>query len=344
MTLLFLWGGMDQVHFALGTDEGNLSSLRRAAVLNPYDSLLQGRIALAEASQGQKQQAIAALEQAVAINPYNLSLQQACARALIENGLFAEAYDHYAKMLEIFPNDPDALVNYGLLAARLGHPDVAIDSWERASQADPSQPNPHLYLAQGFEQKGEWAAAARNWEAFLKSAQTRPDDPIAGLGQQISARIQLADDQSRLGDARAASANYQSAIALALHSSDPKLGSLALARFADLEEKSGDVKSAAKSFQQGLALDEKAADPQGAASDWFNYGQFLRRHGLPEELAYACLLHAEELMAGTNGGDFETVKSVREQVERQLGKRALAIKADLPAALKRAAELPSDSF
>ena len=204
IVLLFLWGGMDQVHFALGTDEGNLSALRQAARLNPYDSMLQARIARAEAQEGRKDEEIAALTRAVAINPYNAALQHACARAMIEDGLYAQAYDHYAKMLDIFPRDPDALVNYGLLAARLGHPDVAIASWEKAAQVDPNQPNPHLYLAEALDQKGEFAAAARHWEAFLQLAAAHPDDPAAGTTQQTSATIQLADDESRIGHADAA--------------------------------------------------------------------------------------------------------------------------------------------
>jgi tetratricopeptide (TPR) repeat protein len=344
VALLFLWGGMDQVHFALGTDEGNLPALRQAARLNPYDSMLQARIALAEAKEGRRPEELAAFTRAVAINPYNAALQHACARALIQNGLYAEAYDHYAKMIVIFPRDFDALVNYGLLAARLGHPEVAMASWEKAEQADPNQPNPHLYLAEALDQKGDFAPGARHWKAFLRFASEHPDDPAAGAAQQTSATIQLADDESRLGNAAAASHTYSTAIALAQHTGDAKLESLALAHLADLQEKGGDVKSAASSYQRGLVLDEQAADPRSSSFDLFNYGQFLRRHGLPDELAYACFLRAERLMAGNGGNDLETVKSIRQQVESHLGQKAVAVQGNLPVMLARATELPTDSF
>jgi tetratricopeptide (TPR) repeat protein len=344
VALLFLWGGMDQVHFALGTDEGNLPALRQAAVLNPYDSMLQARIALAEAKEGRKPEELAALTRAVAINPYSAALQHARARALIQNGLYSEAYEHYAKMLAIFPRDTDALVNYGLLAAHLGHPDVALASWERAAQADPNQPNPHLYLAEALDQKGDLAGAAPHWEAFLRFAAAHPDDPAAGAVQQTSATIQLADDESRIGNAAAASRAYATAITLAQHGGDARLESLALVHLADLQEKSGDLKSAASSYQRGLALDEKAADPRSASFDWFDYGQFLRRHGLPDELAYACFLRAEGLMAGNAGNDLDTLISIRRQVEGRLGKKAAAVQGNLPVMLARATELPVDSF
>ena len=52
--LLFLWGGLDQLHFALATDESNLHSLLRASQLNPYDAMLQARIANASTKEDKK--------------------------------------------------------------------------------------------------------------------------------------------------------------------------------------------------------------------------------------------------------------------------------------------------
>ncbi len=217
VALLFLWGGMDQVRFALGTHEANLSALVNAARMNPYDSVVQARIASAQTKAGDRSAAIDALERAVNINPYDARAQQALGLALLQDGRYQDAYERYAKVLELFPRDPNALVNYGILAARLGHPEEAMDSWEKAVTVDPNQPNAHLYLAAAFDQKGEFAAAARHWDAFLRSAAANPDDPAAGIEQQISAAIQLADDQSRINRTDAALAGYHSAISMAQH-------------------------------------------------------------------------------------------------------------------------------
>ena len=344
IALLFLWGGIDQIRFALGTHEGNLSALTSAVRMNPYDSVVQARVASAQTQAGDREAAIAALERAVAINPYDAGLQQACARAMIEDGRYEDAYARYAKMLELVPRDPNALINYGLLAARLGHADEAMDSWEKAVTVDRNQPNAHLYLAQAFDQRSEPAAAARHWSAFLEFAAAHPDDPAAGAQQQTSAEIQLADDESRINHGAAAVAGYRSAIAMAQRTADNKLESLAFAHLADLQEKTGDVKSAADSYQRGLALDAKTGDAHAEALDWFNYGQFLRRHGLPDDLAYACLLQAEKLLAGTGGAELDTVKTIRRQVEIQLGNRAGASQKNLPALLARAGGLPTQSF
>jgi tetratricopeptide (TPR) repeat protein len=334
--LIFLWGGMDQIHFALGTDDGNLPALLRAARMAPYDSMLQARIASAETKAGRRNEALRALQQAVAINPWNAALQHSYARVLIEDGRYADAYEHYGKMLANFPRNADALINYGLLAARLGLPDKAMDSWEKAVDVDPTQPNPHLYLAEAFDQRGEPAAAARHWGLFLRFAAAHPDDPAIRGETEISAAIQMADDEARTNQPDAALTAYLSAIARAESAGDARLESLALAHLADLQEKAGDAKAAARSHQRGLALDAKAGDPHSEGFDWFNYGQFLRRRGLPDELPYACFLQAESLLANAGGSDLETVRTIRRQMEIRLGKKAAATQKNLPALLERA--------
>ncbi len=344
VALLFLWGGMDQVRFALGTHETNLSALVSAARMNPYDSVVQARIASAQTKAGDRSGAIEALERAVDVNPYDVRAQQALGLALLEDGRYEDAYDRYGKMLELFPRDPNALVNYGILAARFGHPEMATDAWEKAVTVDPNQPNAQLYLAAAYDQRGEPAAAARHWEAFLRYAAAYPDDPAAGIEQQITAAIQLADDQSRVKRNDASFAEYRNAIALAERAGDTKLESLAFAHLADLQEKTGDVKSAADSYQRGLALDAKSTDPHADALDWFNYGQFLRRHNKPDELIYACLLHAEQLLGSAGGADLETVKTIRRQVESRMGSKAATSQKELPALLARAGDLPTQSF
>ena len=336
--VLFLWGGFDQFHFALRTDEGNLPALLRAAQINPYDSFVEERIARAETQQGQHDQAIAALIRAVALNPSSITLQQAAARAMIAAGRYADAYALYQKMLERFPRDADALTNYGLLAARLGHPEEAIDSWQKSVDINPDQPNAHLYLAEAFDQRGEPAAAARHWNLFLRYAvatpRSTPDATNLSRQQILAATIQLADDESRINQSVAALARYDSAIAQAQQAGDAKLESLALVHRADLQARNGDAAAAARSYQRALVLDAQTDDAQAAALDWFNYGQFLRSQNAPDELAYACLLHAAHLLNGAPGSELATVQTARRQVESKMGAKAAGVaQKNLPGSL-----------
>jgi len=340
--LLLLWGGFDQFHFALRTAEGNLPALLRASQINPYDSFVEERIARAETQQGQRDQAVAALTRAVAINPSSIAIQQAAARAMIADGRYADAYAHYQKMLERFPRDADALTNYGLLAARLGHPEEAMDSWQKSVDVKPNQPNAHLYLAEAFDQRGEPAAAARHWNSFLQLAaanpQSSPGAPSFTQQQILAATVQFADDEVRINQSAAALTQYDLAVAQAQQIGDAKLESLALVHRADLQSKNGDAAAAAQSYQRGLALDAKSGDAQAEALDWFNYGQFLRRQNAPDEMVYACFRHAEVLLSSASGSELATVQSARSQVENKVGaKAAAAAQANLPAQLGRAA-------
>ena len=261
---------------------------------------------------------------------------------MIADGRYADAYAHYQKMLERFPRDADALTNYGLLAARLGHPEEAMDSWQKSVDVNPNQPNAHLYLAEAFDQRGEPAAAARHWNSFLQfaaaSPQTAPDAPAFSRQQILAATIQLADDESRINQSVAALARYDSAIAQAQQAGDAKLESLALVHRADLQARNGDAAAAARSYQRALALDAQTGDAQAAALDWFNYGQFLRGQNAPDELAYASLLHAEHLLNGATGSELATVQTARHQVENKMGAKAAGVaQKNLPAELERAA-------
>jgi tetratricopeptide (TPR) repeat protein len=344
--LLFLWGGMDQIHFALSNNDEDLSSLQRAADMNPYDSALNARIAIAEAKAGNHDEAVAALAEAVDLNPANIGLRQAYARALIEAGRYDDAYALYQKTLKTFPHDVDSLVNFGLLAARLGNSDLAIDSWQKAVDVNPNETNANLYLAQAFDHKGEPATAARHWEIFLRLAASQPEDShVTTKDQIISATIQLADDESAIQRSDSALARYQSAIILAQNENNLRLESLALAHLADLQEKKNDASAAAQSYQRSLALDTKAGDPLAEGFDWFNYGQFLRRHQLPKDLAYACFLRAENLLASANPAQLETVQAARRQLESEMGKKSPAeAQKDLPALLARATNLSAGSL
>ncbi|HTW23643.1 MAG TPA: hypothetical protein VMD78_08590, partial [Candidatus Baltobacteraceae bacterium] len=346
--LFFLWGAADQVRFALGTDNESLPSMMRAAAMNPYDTMVLTRIGHAQETAGQSDKAIATLTRAADLNPGNATLQQSCALAMIASGRYQEAYDRYKKMLAVLPNNSDALVNYGLLAMRLGHPsEEAINSWQKAIAADPRRADAYLYLAQTSDQDGEVSTAVRNWHSYLALA-AAPDSNIP-LEQRIPATIQMADDEARLNQSAAALADYSLAVSLAeVGKGDPKLQSIALGRLADLQEKTGDARAAAASYQRGLALDALVGDPQGEASDWFNYGQFLRRHALPDNLAYACFVRAENLLANNAGQALDTVKAARRQFDAQLGKKAAAVQNDVQlnfaALLAGATRLPASSF
>jgi len=343
--LLFFWGGLDQFHFAMRTADGNLPALLRAASMNPYDSSVQARIATAATIAGHNDEAAAALVRAVEINPANIGLQHACARALIAAGRYSDAYSHYQKMLAIFPRDTDALVNYGILAAKLGHPEEAIDSWQKAIDINPEDARAHLYLAGAYDQRREIASAARHWNAFVTYETAHPGDPAVPRDQVTLATIHLADDEAQLNQNSAARTQFEFALTLAEQTANPKLESLALVRLADLQEKLQDSSGAAQSYQRALALDAKGSDPETEGLDWFNYGQFLRRRAIPNDLVYACFLQSEKLLTPTAGPNLTTVQTMKRQIETKMTQAEIAKShKNLADLLTRSTTVTSTSF
>jgi tetratricopeptide (TPR) repeat protein len=342
--LLLFWGGMDLLHFYWANVSAGLTSLQRAARMNPEDSVLQTRLSRAADAAGNRDLALAALKQAAEVNPSNLGLQEAYARGLIVAGRDADAYALYQKLLVRLPQNASALLNYGLLAQRLGHPEEAEDSWQRAVAADPTQTNAQLYLAQALEQRGELLAAARHYRAYLDIVAKHPAEHAGEEERVISALVKVADADAATHKTADALHGYQAASQFAEEIKHPGLQSLALVHAADTEEGAGAIAQAAQFFQQALMIDEAQGEPRATASDWFDYGQFLLRHKQPERFVFACFCRAQDLLSTTPGEELSTVAASRSASEARLGPSARALRAQLSKLLSEALSLPPAAF
>jgi tetratricopeptide (TPR) repeat protein len=341
---LLLWGAMDQFHFYWANVSASLPSLERAARWNPDDSVLQSRLAAAAGAAGKQDLALSALKHAAEVNPVNRGLQDAYAHGLIVAGQDAEAYAFYEKLLNRWPQDGNALLNYGVLAAKLQHPEEAVNAWQRAVAADPTQTNAQLYLAQALEQQGELQAAARHYRTYLEVVSDHPSQH-AGEGLTIiSALIKVADSDAAVGKTDEALQGYQGAARFAEKLKNPGLRSLALAHAAEAQEKSGAVGQAAQSFQQALMIDETQGEPRAAAVDWFNYGQFLERQKQTERLIFACFYRAQDLMSTNPGKELDAITAARAASETRLGPAARGLPAQLSKLLSEVLSLPASTF
>jgi tetratricopeptide (TPR) repeat protein len=212
-------------------------------------------------------------------------------------------------------------VNYGLLAAKFQHPEAALDAWNKALAIDPTQVNAHLYLAQAYDQTGQPASAARHWKAYLDSSSAAASSDAAQK-QAIIGTIALGDDETQLNQTADAMKRFELAREMAEQANQPKLQSLALMHLADAQEKSHNLAGALASYQTALKLDATAGDAFAEGLDWFNYGQFLRRRNVEDDLVYACFVRAESLMSAKPGTEFDTVQAIRRQFAAKLGKQA----------------------
>jgi tetratricopeptide (TPR) repeat protein len=344
VALLLAWAAMDQLHFYWSSEADSLPALERAAKLNPNDSAIQTRLARAETLVGKRDASLLALERAATIRPESFPQQEAYARGLIEAGRAAEAYVQYQKMLRDWPRNMDALVNYGLLAQRQGHGDEAIDSWQRAIEIDPGQANAQIYLAQALDGRGEAQAAARHYRAYLQIAAAHRDEHRNEATTVIAALIKVADADTAAHQQDEALRGYNAAVEFAEKAKVQALESLALAHLADLQEKRGNVADAAQAYQRALGIDASLSDPVSAASDWFNYGQFLQRQHQRERLVFACYLRAEELVNTSPGATLDTIAQARAESEARLGREAAVVRRSNVVVEKEALNLPASSL
>lgn len=341
---LLVWGGIDRLHFYWANVSASLSSLQRAARLNPDDSALQTRLAHAAQAAGNTNVALAALQRAAEVSSDNLVLQESYARALITAGRNEDAFALYKKVLDRVPQNANALVNYGLLAERLGRGEEAMESWQQAVAADPTQTNAQLYLAQAQEQRGETQSAARHYRAYLQVVAKHPADHKGEGATVISALIKVADADAAALKNHEAIQGYHTAAQFAERTHNGSLQSLALAHAATAQEQSGAFGDAAQSFQQALMLDETQGEERAAATDWYNFGKFLRRQKQPERLVFACFYRAEDLMSTTPGTELTAIVSAREESEARLGAEARGLRSRLSKLLSEALSLPPSAF
>jgi tetratricopeptide (TPR) repeat protein len=329
VALLFLWAGVDQLHFWWSSEASALPALQRAAKLNPDDSAVQVRLARAEQLAGQRDASLAAMQRAAALNPANFSLQESYGRSLIEAGHDVDAYAQFQWIITRWPRNADALVDYGMLAHRLGHDEEAVDNWQRAVDVDPGQANAQLYLAQVLDQQGELQAAARHYRIFMEIIAAHHAKNSADTGPVLAALIKVADADAAIHHNGDASKGYNAAAGFADKAGEKTLESLALIHLADLQEKQGDVRGAVLSYQRALQLDAALSDARSAASDWFNYAQFLRKQQQPERYVFACLLHAENALQNTPSEELTVVSQARKESEARLGPEASEVRRKL---------------
>jgi Tfp pilus assembly protein PilF len=329
VALLFVWAAVDQLHFWWSSEASSLPVLQRAAALNPDDSSVQVRLARAEQRAGQRDAALAAMQRAATLSPANLALQESYGRSLIEAGRDAGAYQQFQKIIARWPRNADALVNYGILADRLGHGGEAVDSWQRAVDVDSTQSNAQLYLAQALDRQGELQAAARHYRIYLDLIAARHEKNPADIAPALAAFIKVADADAAINHSSDAAKGYAAAAGFADRAGEKTLESLALVHLADLQEKQRDIHGAAQSYQRALQLDAQLSDPRSAASDWFNYAQFLHNQQQPERYVFACLLQSEYAMQRAPGEELTVISQARQESEARLGPETAAVRRKL---------------
>jgi tetratricopeptide (TPR) repeat protein len=340
LVLLLLWGTVDQVRYYLALHSEDLQDLRHAAALDSFDTSLQMRLARRALEEGKPEDAVAAARKAVAANPSDPVPRRALLKYLIEQKRLPEAYDLTRDSLRRFPKDANVLVNHGILALQLGHPEEAVHSWRQAIAVDRSQASVYLYLAGELQREGKADEAIPHYMAFLeKVAQGSPQERPAAQ-TVISAALKLGECQVQANHPEQAVKSYQLAEKIAAETGDGRLQSLAIMNQAGLQAGAGKTSEALRLYHTTLRLDADLRDQSLEAADWYSYALFLRDAGFSKRLVYACLLKSESLAKASGSAPaLKDVSQIRADTEKGMGNQAASLRRDPRPAIEEALTL-----
>ena len=337
---LLIWGSVDQARHYLALHADDLGDLKRAAVLDSFDSEVQARLARKELEIGETRAAEDAWKRAIAANPADPAPRQALLRFLLEQKRFDEAFTLTEASLKYSPKDPNLLVDRGLLSLQRGNAEEALASWNEALKIDPDRPATHLYLAHELDREGKSEEAASHyWNYLQRMGQQRPE---ARLPADILVGIvlRMAECQVRSAKPDLALRSYQMAEKLASQTGQAKLESIADVNEAQLQAKAGKVNESLRLYRHALELDDTTGDKAASAVDWFSYGSFLEQAGFPPKFAYACMVKSE--LVGKSVAQPALPASVaetRSALEKRLGAEAVVIRRDPESTLQDALRL-----
>ena len=178
---LVLLAGLDQWRYRLALRESDPAALAAAARVNPYDSVVQGRLL----------------------------------RTLVERGDDDALRAHLEATIARNPGDVDALVNAGVLARRQARPGDAERHWTDALARDPDLTQVQLYLAELLDEQDRAADAAQHYRAYLEQVveQGRTASPDPSV--VIPVVLKFGDALSRSGQPGGARSQFELAAAMA---------------------------------------------------------------------------------------------------------------------------------
>jgi hypothetical protein len=157
----------------------------------------------------------AALAAAARVNPYDSVVQGRLLRTLVEGGDDEALRTHLEATIARNPGDLDALVNAGVLARRQGRRGDAERHWNDALGHDSSLTQVQLYLAELFDEQEQSADAARHYQVYLEQVVAQASGTTPDPAAIIPVVLKFGDALARSGQPAAARTQFELAAAVA---------------------------------------------------------------------------------------------------------------------------------
>jgi tetratricopeptide (TPR) repeat protein len=185
-------------------DEGDVDTslelLREAVSRQPSNVAALELMAEAAQRAGRWQEAEFALKSALSLQPDNISLKLRLGEVSLAMDEVSAARDVFRELTARYPHSDRAWASLGLLDARLGIQDRALEELAKALAENPLLPEVQLASGELLLAKGETAAAM---DALRSAANLLQDDPQlqARLGQALLAQGDIAQAVTHLRNA-----------------------------------------------------------------------------------------------------------------------------------------------
>lgn len=186
-----VWGQLGDAYLRVGDVERGLPCLDEAVTVD-VDHLASRRLLtrhfLAAADGAHARQHA---EEWVRLQPQDPSSRQALGRAFSQLGMWQQAIDEFALVVDVQPDNAYAFNNLGYAALQLGDNDRAVDSLERVLSLKPQQGYMLNNLGVAYERVGRTAEAHA---AFARAAELSPKYAQAALNRD---RVQRGMNQAQ---------------------------------------------------------------------------------------------------------------------------------------------------
>jgi tetratricopeptide (TPR) repeat protein len=187
---------------------------------------------------------------------------------LLAHRAFEPATDVFSKGNRLFPKSGRMLVALGVAWYARGSYDRATQSLTRASDLDPNDPSPYLFL--GKMQNAETIPSAGSVEQFARFAQLQPDNALANYYYAVSLR-----KQSRAATEASVLTQIESLLLKALRL-NPGLGEAHL-QLGILYSQRGDITRSISEYREAVAVGSNSDDTLAEAH--YRLGQAYVRAG-----------------------------------------------------------------
>lgn len=236
------------------------STLRDAVARNPKDAELHHRLGDVEEKSGNPLEAVREYQRAAELDPSELYLFDWGTELLTHRAL-EPATEVFAKGNHLFPKSVRMLVALGVAWYARGSCDQAAERLVSASDLDPDNPTPYLFL--GRMQTVETSALEGSVERLERFAQRQPDNALANYYYAVSLlkesgkqSASAMDSDSEAGRSARVEALLQKAVHL-----DPKLGAAYL-QLGILYAQRADYSRAIAAYQKAIEVRPEEVGPQ----------------------------------------------------------------------------------